>query len=143
MKDVLGGLFGTERVNRSEAEKLVKEMFYHFSCINVPMTLKLHFLQRHLDEFMNQLLIGPDQDEEVFYKIVMATKIRDKNKRLDHWLAELCWWHHKMCLCDEPELTDPDDTGDGGHTERDVPLVAGYEGHSAEDLPLNPLCWDL
>lgn len=92
--------------------------------IGASMTLKLHFLHHHLDEFLQQLPTESDEQGERFHQVIMPVERRFKGKKLDSLLAELCWWSHKMYLYDHEAIDEAEDEG------------------PRKDLPLNPLARD-
>lgn len=82
---VLGG----DRDAEPEAREWVKEMLYYFEKIGTSMTLKLHFLHFHFDDFMKQLPAESDEQGERFHQTTMPMEKRYKGKKLDALLAEV------------------------------------------------------
>lgn len=119
LKSVIRGVLGKERVENEVAKGLVNEMLDCYRNIGASMTLKLHFLHHHLDEFLQQLPTESDEQGERFHQVTMPMERRFKGKKLDSLLAEVCWWTQKMSLYDNEKI---EDTGEGGHSESDKPL---------------------
>lgn len=118
IKAVIEGVLGKNRVQLDEMKRLVKTMLSYFHKINSSMTLKLHFMHHHLDEFLQQLPSESDEQGERFHQVTMPMEKRYKGKQLDALLAEVCWWSQKISQ-HEDEGTEEEDEG---HTERDMPL---------------------
>lgn len=119
LKAVIEGVLGKNRVQRDEVKKLVGQMLYYFQKINVSMTLKLHFLHFHLDEFLQQLPTESDEQGERFHQVTMPMEKRYRGKKLDALLAEVCWWSQKIFQYESTE--DPEET-EYGDANRDMPL---------------------
>lgn len=119
LKAVIVNVLGKHRVEETEVKQLVENMLNYYHQINASMTLKLHFLRNHLDKFLKQLPSESDEQGERFHQITMPMEKRYKGKKLDALVAEVGWWSHKIS---QYEDEDTEDTGDGGHTERDMPL---------------------
>lgn len=117
LKDVIEHVLGKNRAEPNEVKKLVKEMLDAYRNINASMTLKLHFLHHHLDEFLKQLPTESDEQGERFHQVTMPFEKRFKGKKPDALLAEVCWWSHRI------SQFECEDSEDGeGHTERDMTL---------------------
>lgn len=122
LKAVLEGVLGKNRVQPDEAKELVKTMLHYFHKINASMTLKLHFLHHHFDDFLHQLPTESDEQGERFHQVTMPMEIRYKGKKLDALLAEVCWWSHKVSQYEDAGTEVAEDDGFEGHAERDMPL---------------------
>lgn len=94
LKAVIARVLGKNRDN--DFKVLVKKMLQSFQVIGVSMTLKLHFLNNHLEEFANQLPTESDEQGERFHQIIMPMEKRFKGKKLDAMLAEVCWWSQQI-----------------------------------------------
>lgn len=86
------------------------------------MTLKLHFLHFHFDDFIKQLSTESDEQGERFHQITMPMEKRFKGKNLDALLAEVCWWSHKITLYDVNEVVEEERADDGGQSGSNVPV---------------------
>lgn len=98
IKAVIHGLLGSHRADGYEV--LVQEMLTSFETIGVHMSLKIHFLNSHLDFFERQLPSESDEQGEKFHQDIMDMEKRYKGKKLDHMLADFCWW---TCQADSLE----------------------------------------
>lgn len=121
LKAVIEGILGKNRVHRDKAQELVKKMMHYFHKIGASMTLKLHFLHHHLDQFLQQLPSESDEQGERFHQVTMPFEKRYKGKKLNALLAEVCWWSHKVSQYEDEGIEDVEHTYEG-HTERDMPL---------------------
>lgn len=138
LRAVIENVLGKNRAEQNEAKAIVQELLKCYRTINASMTLKLHFLHFHLEEFLRQLPTESDEQGERFHQTTMPMEKRYKGKKLDALLAEVCWWSQKIY-----QYENEDDTEQGGHSEIDQPIFARQnEGHSQDDLPLNPLSSD-
>lgn len=88
----------------------VKKMLDAFKKIQSTMTLKMHFLNNHFEDFLKQSPKESDEHGERFHQITMPMEKRFKGKRLDAMLGEVCWWSQKIALHKEGE--DDEDDGD-------------------------------
>lgn len=70
----------------------VNELMTSFETIGVHMSLKIHFLNSHLDFFLKQLATESDEHGERFHQDIMYMEKRYRGKKLDHMLADFCWW---------------------------------------------------
>lgn len=96
LKNVIAHVLGKKRAPSQIVKEIVKAMLDSFNAINVSMTLKLHFLHYHLDEFLQQLPSESDEQGERFHQITLPMEKRYKGKRPDAMLAEVCWWSNKI-----------------------------------------------
>lgn len=55
------------------------------------MSLKMHFLQNHLNEFAINLGDYSNQHGERFHQDIMAMEKRYKGKDYEHMLGDHCW----------------------------------------------------
>lgn len=90
--------------NREENFKvLVENMMQSFKAIGISMSLKLHFLNNHLDEFSKQLPTESDEQGERFHQTTIPMEKRFKGEKIDAMLGEVCWWSQKSCLYDRSQ----------------------------------------
>ena len=132
---MIEGVLGKHRAEPDDVKKLVATMLECYENINASMTLKLHFLHHHLDDFLRQLPTESDEQGERFHQVTMPMEKRFKGKKSDAMLAEVCWWSHKVCQYED------EDTGNGEHTERDVsmiPLCSSDDTESDDDFEAPP-----
>lgn len=59
-------------------------------------TLKLHFLNSHIDVFAKQSTLESDEQREHFHQVTMTFEKRSKEKKIDAMLADGCWWSHQV-----------------------------------------------
>lgn len=83
----------------------VQDMLDSFELIGVHMSLKIHFLNSHLDFFAQQLATESDEHGERFHQDIMDIEARYRGKWLDRMLADFCWTTHD----DEDDNIDEDD----------------------------------
>lgn len=126
LKDFVDGVFGKNRVARNEIATLVKQLLHKFSVINATMNLKLHFLHRHLDVFLDKLPVDLDAQGEEFHLVCERMEKQwcegYGTKKLDAMLGDECWKSHTVIEY-ERSSPSPIDEGDGeGHTERHMPM---------------------
>lgn len=129
---VLGG----DRDAEPEAREWVKEMLHYFEIIGASMTLKLHFLHFHFDDFIKQLPTESDEQGERFHQTTMPMEKRYKGKNLDALLAEVCWWSHKITLYDVNEVFEEERADDGGQSGSNVPVdtISSESESDSDDL---------
>lgn len=130
IKAVIEGVLGKNRLQRDEVKTLVKTMLSYFHKIKATMTLKLHFMHHHLDEFLQQLPSESDEQEERFHQVTMPMEKRYKGKKLDALLAEVCWWSQKLTQHENEDTEEENE----GHAERDMPLnILSSENSDGDD----------
>lgn len=98
VKAVIHGLLGKHRAD--DYPVLVQEMLASFETIGVHMSLKIHFLNSHLNIFERQMPSESDEHGEKFHQDIMDMEKRYKGKKLDHMLADFCWY---ICQADSFE----------------------------------------
>lgn len=140
MKHVILDVLGKNRVGDDKAKEYVNDMLKYFELIGASMSLKLHFLHCHLDDFLKQLPTESDEEGERFHQTIMPFESRFKGKKLNSLLAELCWWSQRLLLHEQS-----DDTDDGGNKYTlSSPYVIDDEvnddedGGDGEPLPKRP-----
>lgn len=69
----------------------VQNMLDSFENIGVHMSLKIHFLNSHMDFFARQLATESDEHGERFHQEIMQMEERYRGKFLDRMLADFCW----------------------------------------------------
>lgn len=119
LKDVIQNVLGINRAEPAEVKRLVKTMLDSYHAINASMTLKLHFLHHHLDDFLKQLPTESDQQGERFHQVTMPMEKRYKGKKPDALLAEVCWWSYKISEYEGEGTQAPEDVE--GPTVGDMP----------------------
>lgn len=136
LKEVINNVLGKNRAEPEEVKRLVKDMLFWYAKIESSMTLKLHFLHQHLDDFLKQLPTESDEQGERFHQITMPMEKRFKGKKVDALLSEVCWWSHKKALHSHQvtESIQGDDTEPGGNTEAELPMVVQYEDTDESDI---------
>lgn len=78
--------------NKAENYKaIVGKLIENFGKMGVNMSLKIHFLESHLDFFPNNLGQFSDEHGERFHQDILRMEIRYKGKNVIHMLAEYCW----------------------------------------------------
>ena len=65
------------------------------------MSLKIHFLHDHLDEFPPNCGNYSDEQGEKFHQEIKTLETRYKSKNMCHLLGKYCWY---ICRTDEPEV---------------------------------------
>lgn len=73
-KEVITGILGKTRSDNYR--KSVEDMLKHFGEIGVHMSLKIHFLDRHLDVLEKQLSTESDEQGERYHQIAMPFEKR-------------------------------------------------------------------
>lgn len=70
---------------------LVEKMLKSFSHLSVEMSIKLHFLHQHQDQF--EMLVPSESDEhgERFHQVTAQLEYWYSGKRINSLLANLCW----------------------------------------------------
>lgn len=74
VKEVIKGYLGKNR--SPDYQAIVSNMMGAFDKIGVNMSLKIHFLHHHLDDFANQLTSESDEQGERFHQTAMPFEIR-------------------------------------------------------------------
>lgn len=90
IKAIIHGFLGTQRSEHYAIH--VNELMTSFENIGVHMSLKIHFLNSHLDFFERQLATESDEHGERFHQEIMEMEKRYRGKKFDHMLADFCWW---------------------------------------------------
>lgn len=70
---------------------LVNDFLTKFEKIEANMSLKMHFLKNHLNEFVNNLGVYSDQHGERFHQDIKVMEKRYKGKNYVHMLGDHCW----------------------------------------------------
>lgn len=79
-------------VQRSDHWRLVVDnMLQSFENIGVNMSLKIHFLHFHQDQFDRQMPSESDEHGERFHQVSANLENWYTGKKLDSLLADLCW----------------------------------------------------
>lgn len=90
IKAVVGGFLGKNRVENYRI--IINDMLDAFNTINVRMSLKIHFLHSHMDIFERQIPTESDQQGERFHQTCKPMETRYKEKDLQSFMADLCWF---------------------------------------------------
>lgn len=86
----------------------IPRMMQLFEKLNVHMSLKIHYMHCHLDDFLAQLSTESDEHGERFHQIAAVMEVRYKGKKLDALLGDLCWWIDKSYERDDDDDVDID-----------------------------------
>jgi len=84
-KDFLGNHKATNYQN------VVQDLLTSYKAMGCNMSLKIHFLESHLDFFSENLGEVNDEHGERFQQDIMAMKNRYKGKWTSSMLADYCW----------------------------------------------------
>lgn len=71
--------------------ELVQDFLRKFEKIEANMSLKMHFLKNHLNEFVENLGAYSDQHGERFHQDIKVMEKRYKGKNYVHMLGDHCW----------------------------------------------------
>lgn len=71
--------------------EVVREMIAAFKLMKVNMSLKIHFLNDHLDYFPDNLGAVSDEQGERFHTDILSIESRYKGKNHRHMLGQYCW----------------------------------------------------
>lgn len=82
LEAVIKRVMGKKRAKPAVVKTLVTEMLISFANINASMTLKMHFLHHHLDEFLKQSPTESDEHGERFHQTTMPMEKRYKGKKI-------------------------------------------------------------
>lgn len=89
LKTVLNEVLG---INRNEQWRILTDnMLESFNQIGVNMSLKVHFLHNHQDQFETQMPSESDQHGERFHQVSAQLEHWYSAKRLNSLMADLCW----------------------------------------------------
>lgn len=89
LKNVAANFLGKNR--RDDYHAMVQEMLDGFRALNVNMSLKVHFMNSHLDAFAQQLPTESDEQGERFHQVCKPFEQNYKGKSLLSLLSDLCW----------------------------------------------------
>lgn len=89
LKAVINNVLG---INRTEQwNVLVENMLKSFNDMGVDMSLKVHFLHQHQDQFGTQIPPESDQQADRFNQVTSQLEYWYSGKSLNSLLANLCW----------------------------------------------------
>lgn len=89
LEDVINKFLGN---NKSvDYEAIVKKLVNSYGIMGVNMSLKIHFLDSHLDFFPSNLGDFSDEHGERFHQDLAVIENRYRGKNTAHMLAEYCW----------------------------------------------------
>lgn len=80
-------------------QEIVREMIDSFGKMGVNMSLKIHFLHKHLDFFPENCGDCSDEHGERFHQDIMVIEQRFKGKDVCHMMSEYCW---SICRYQDP-----------------------------------------
>lgn len=89
LRAVIDGVLGIHRIVGWNV--LVENMLESFEKIKVNMSLKVHFMHHHQDQFQMQLPTESDQHGERFHQVTAQLEHWYNGKRLNSLLADICW----------------------------------------------------
>lgn len=89
LKDVVENFLGNERAVNYRA--LIQKLLNSYEAINANMSLKLHFLKNHLDNFVDNLGAYSDQHGERFHQDIKNMERKYKGKDYKNMLGDHCW----------------------------------------------------
>lgn len=72
-------------------QEIIADMITAFKNMHVNMSLKIHFLDDHLDFFPDNCGDYSDEQGERFHKDIAVIEQRFKGKNSAHMLGEYCW----------------------------------------------------
>lgn len=89
LKVVINEVLGVRRIEGWRT--LVTKMLDSFKVIGVNMSLKVHFMHHHQDQFDAQLPSESDEHGERFHQVSAQLEHWYSGKRLNALLGDLCW----------------------------------------------------
>lgn len=89
LKKVIAGFLGKNR--SADYNDSVQEMLYGFKVNKVHMSLKIHFMNSHMDAFARQLPTESDEQGERFHQVCKPFETNYKKKELLSLVSDLCW----------------------------------------------------
>ena len=72
-------------------QDVVQDLLTSYKAMGCNMSLKIHFLESHLDSFPGNLSEGSDEHGEKFHQDIMAMEKRYQGKWTSSMLADYCW----------------------------------------------------
>ena len=87
-KKVCNGFLGNHRAENYSA--IVKELLASYRNLGCNMSLKIHFLDSHLDFFPENLGAVSDEHGERFHQDILSMEIRYQGKWSSYVLADYC-----------------------------------------------------
>lgn len=83
---------GHERVSwHDKCNELVQQMLNAFKAIGTHMSLKIHFMNSHMDVFQRQMPTESDEQGERFHQVCKPFETNYKGKQIHALIADLCW----------------------------------------------------
>ncbi|GBN17364.1 hypothetical protein AVEN_149643-1 [Araneus ventricosus] len=79
--------------------KSIEEMIKNFKILGCSMSLKVHFLDSHLDYFPENLGAVSEESGERFHQDIKEMKRRYQGKWNVSMIAEYCWMLQRYNLC--------------------------------------------
>lgn len=96
IKEAIYNVLGGKRVPPEQMKHYVKNVMDAMKELKSSVTPKMHLLNNHLDDFINQSPKESDEHREHEHQIIVPIEKRFKGKNLDAALAEVIWWSQKM-----------------------------------------------
>lgn len=90
LKLVIRNFLGNNRADNYR--EIVDNMLMSFKRINVNVSLKIHFLQQHIDFFRDNLGKISDEHGERFHQQIRLIETRFQGKNVESMLAEFVWY---------------------------------------------------
>lgn len=82
LKNVIEHVLGKNRAQPAMVEEYVETMMKWYHQIESSMTLKMHFMDFHLDAFLKELPTESDEQGERFHQVTMPMERRFRGKRV-------------------------------------------------------------
>jgi len=73
------------------SQDVVQDLFTSYKAMGCNMSLKIHFLESHLDFFRENLGEVSDEHSERFHQDILAMEKRYQDKWTSSMLADYCW----------------------------------------------------
>lgn len=89
LEEVITSFLGNNKAENYE--DIVRKLVCSFGSMGVNMSLKIHFLDSHLDFFPGNLGDFSDEHGERFHQDLATIENRFRGKSACHMLAEYCW----------------------------------------------------
>lgn len=122
IKAVIKNVLGKKRAPPEVMRLNVKTMMDAMKKLKSSMTYKMHLLNNHLEDFIQQSATKSDEHGEHIHQLTLPIENRYKGKNMmDAMLAEICWFNQKMmyeakeeeieaAVNDESESSDSDES---------------------------------
>lgn len=144
IKDVIKNVLGKKRAPPDAMRGFVKAMMDAMKKLRSTITYKMHLLNNHLDDFIQQSSKESDEHGEHIHQLTLPIENRYKGKnRMDSMLAEICWFNQKMMYLakedetdNEPDVNDETDQSESDDSDEnpDESVVQNDSDDSEEEL---------